>query len=232
MNRKSADRIIVKSNDRMKLVIDWYMDNRNWIDREDFKAPMESGVVELQEEMLEFTFESIGNIVEITVYPTLEPNIPASIVFDYNPTTQRITNRRVAPTMSEAKRQALNLVMLYDRTDQKEALKYHALMAFMAYYREVITVEERSVKTTPKAKAHKRKARRKPQPLIRKTYIINEFDGAALARPDGVKRPYTKPEHEVNVRGYMRRYKTGKVVWVKPCVKYKGKTASHKEYEL
>lgn len=44
MNRKSADRIIVKSNDRMKLVIDWYMDNRNWIDREDFKAPMESGI--------------------------------------------------------------------------------------------------------------------------------------------------------------------------------------------
>lgn len=193
---------------------------------------MESGVVELQEEMLEFTFENIGDIVEIAIYPTLEPNIPASIIFDYNPMTQRITNRRVAPTLPEAKRQALNLVMLYDRTDQKEALKYHALMQFMVYYREAVEIEERSVKPTPKAKSHKRKVRRKPQPLIRRAYIINEFGSAAFKKPDGVKRPYTKPEHEVNVRGYMRRYKTGKVVWVKPCVKYKGKTASHKEYEL
>lgn len=232
MNRKSADRIIVKSNDRMKLVIDWYMDNRNWIDRENFKAPMESGVVELQEEMLEFTFENIGDIVEIAIYPTLEPNIPASIVFDYNPMTQRITNRRVAPTLPEAKRQALNLVMLYDRTDQKEALKYHALMQFMVYYCEAVEVEERSVKPTPRAKSHKRKVRRKPQPLIRRAYVISEFGSATFKKPDGVKRPYTKPEHEVNVRGYMRRYKNGKMVWVKPCVKYKGKTASHKEYEL
>lgn len=37
---------------------------------------------------------------------------------------------------------------------------------------------------------------------------------------------------EVNVRGHLRRYKSGKVVWVKPSVKYKGKTAHHKEYEL
>ena len=57
MNRKSADRIIVRSNDRMKLVIDWFYDNKSWLEREDFRAPLESGVVELQEERLEFTFE-------------------------------------------------------------------------------------------------------------------------------------------------------------------------------
>ena len=58
MNRNTADRIIVKSNARMKLVIDWYYENKHWLDREGFLAPMESGVVELQEEQIEFTFES------------------------------------------------------------------------------------------------------------------------------------------------------------------------------
>lgn len=46
MNRKTADRIIVKSNARMKMVLDWYYENKHWLDREPFLAPMESGVVE------------------------------------------------------------------------------------------------------------------------------------------------------------------------------------------
>lgn len=232
MNRKAAYRIIVRSNDRMQLVIDWFYENKDWLDREKFLAPMESGVVELQEEMLEFTFENKGSCVEITIYPTLKPNIPASLVFDYNPDAQSISNRRVAPNMPEEKRQALNLVMLYDHTDQKEALKYHALMQFMTHYREIVEVEEQKVKQTVSVKRQKHSKHRKPQPLIRKAYVIGEFDSASLPKPDGIKRPYTKPEHEVSVRGYYRRYKSGKTVWVKPCVKYKGKTAQHKEYEL
>lgn len=232
MNRKSADRIIIKSNDRMKLVIDWYFENQNWLDRVEFRTPMESGVVELQEEMLEFTFENIGDVVEITIHSTLEPNTPALIIFDYNPTTQRITNRRVAPTMPEVKQQALNLVMLYDRTDQKEALKYHALMQFMTYYHETVNVEKQRVQPVQKVKHHKYNKRCRPQPLIRRIYVIGEFDKTALAKPDDAKRRYTKPEYEVNVRGYMRRYKSGKIVWVKPYVKYKGKTGECKEYEL
>lgn len=58
MNRKTADRIIVKSNARMKMVLDWYYENKHWLDREPFLAPMESGVVELCEEQIEFTFEN------------------------------------------------------------------------------------------------------------------------------------------------------------------------------
>lgn len=44
VNRKTADRIIVKSNARMKMVLDWYYENKHWLDREPFLAPMESGV--------------------------------------------------------------------------------------------------------------------------------------------------------------------------------------------
>lgn len=77
MNRKTADRIIVKSNARMKMVLDWYYENKHWLDREPFLAPMEFGVVELREEQIEFTFENTRDVVEIAIYPTVQPNIPA-----------------------------------------------------------------------------------------------------------------------------------------------------------
>ena len=71
LSRKSADRIIVKSNERMELVLNWYFANFNWLDREEFLAPMESGVVVLQEEQIEFTFESKVSSVEIVVYTSI-----------------------------------------------------------------------------------------------------------------------------------------------------------------
>lgn len=232
MNRNAADRIIVKSNERMQMVIDWFYENKEWLDREKFRAPMESGVIELQGEMLEFTFENKNGIVEITIYPTLHPNIPASIVFDYDPAQQQISNRRVASHLPDAKRELLNLVMLQDRTDQKEALKYHALMQFMTYYHEVVRVESQKVNPVPQKRKGKKHSHRKVLPLIRKSYIVDDFDKDALVKPEGIKRKYTKPEHEVNVRGYLRHYKTGKVVWVNPSVRYKGKETRRKAYEL
>lgn len=230
MNRRSADRIIVKSNDRMKLVIDWFYENKDWLDREEFRAPMERGVVELQEEAIEFTFENKNGGVELAVYAMEKPNLPAVLTFQYSPQTREITERRFADHLSQERRGMLALVLGFDRTDWKEALKYHALMQFMTHYREVIEVEEKNVKPVPKAK--KRNTKRRPQPLIRRTYIVGEFDKDALAKPDGVKRRYTKPEHEVSVRGFLRHYKSGKTVWVKPCVRYKGQTPQYKEYEL
>lgn len=118
-----------------------------------------------------------------------------------------------------------------DDTCRKEARKYHALMLFMAYYREEVKVEQRIERRPAKHKKKKRTAQVR-QPLIRRIYTVTDFDSTALVKPEQAKRGYTKPDHEVNVRGHLRRYKSGKVVWVKPSVKYKGKTAHHKEYEL
>ena len=32
-NRDKLDRIIVKNNDRMNMVISWFYENKNWLDR-------------------------------------------------------------------------------------------------------------------------------------------------------------------------------------------------------
>jgi len=71
----------------------------------------------------------------------------------------------------------------------------------------------------------------KQLPLIRKQYVIEEVDSKVLRLPDQ-KRTYTKPEHEVSVRGYMRHYKSGKSVWIEPFTKYRGKGKNRKDYEL
>lgn len=231
MNRDTADRIIVKSNARMKLVIDWYYENKHWLDREGFLAPMESGVVELQEEQIEFTFENKNGGVEIAVFSMEKPFLPAVITFQYDPKTQEISEHRFADHLSEERKVALEFVLGFDRTDWKEATKYHALMLFMAYYREEVKIEQRVERRPAKHKKKKRSAQLR-QPLIRRVYTVEEFDRASLPKPEQAKRGYTKPDHEVSVRGHLRRYKSGKVVWIQPSVRYKGRAAHHKEYEL
>ena len=158
MNRDTADRIIVKSNARMKLVIDWYYENKHWLDREGFLAPMESGVVELQEEQIEFTFENKNGGVEIAVFSMEKPFLPAVITFQYDPKTQEISEHRFADHLSEERKVALEFVLGFDRTDWKEATKYHALMLFMAYYREEVKIEQRVERRPAKHKKKKRSA--------------------------------------------------------------------------
>lgn len=238
MNTRTADRIIVKSNERMKIVLDWYIKNRDWLGNEEFHTPLESGIIILEEEMLEIAFEEKRGLVEITITPMMDGQVcPAAVIFDYNPRTFEATNYRFAPHLPKPKRELLRLVILSDRTDEKAALKYHALMLFMAYYREVVTVEETSVlpKSQPKSKKKKRHGQpKKPVPLIKKTYVLSEeITGEQLPKLPGEKRQYTKPDHEVNVRGYQRRYKSGKVVWVKPSVRYKNRGEKQtKAYQL
>lgn len=232
MNRQQADRIIVKSNSRMQMVLDWYFENKSWLDKAEFHAPLESGIIELREEQIKVTFENKGNVVELSIVPMLKPNLPPIVIFDYDPQTWMASNYRFAPHLPKAKQDALQLVIQFDNTDKKEALKYHTLTLFMTYYQEIITVDERRAFETKNGKKNQKKGSQKPKPVIRKFYSIQSFDKDALPKPEGVKRPYTKPEHEVNVRGFLRRYKSGKTVWIKPSVRYKGKETTNKEYEL
>ena len=124
----------------------------------------------------------------------------------------------------------MDILLQYDNTAEKEALKYHALMMFMKYYREEIKVERH--KEHRPAKHKKKRKTRQTLPLVRRVYTVAEFDKDELEKPEQAKRKYTKPEHEVSVRGHLRRYKSGKVVWIRPSVRYKGKVKQHKEYEL
>lgn len=214
------DRIIIESNEKMGKVIGWYLTNKDWLDKEEFRASMESGCIVLQEEDIEVIFESKGEaVVEISVYP-LGTAIPA-LTYDYNPHSQTYGNYRYPSHISPQKRRLMEAALKHDRTDYKEAIKYHSLMMFSAYYKEMVTVDESQSKARTKHEAKKlRKFPSQPLPLVRKTYVVADFEENSLRKP-GEKRAYTKPEHEVHVKGFYRTSKNGKKTWIKPFSRYK-----------
>lgn len=231
MKKSDFDRIIVDTNEKMGKVIQWYQDNQKWIDKQEFLAPMESGCIILKEEELEVTFESKGKVVELAVYPK-GGDIPA-LTWDYNPVTKEYSNYRYPAHLSEQKRKMMQMALTYDRTDFKESIKYHSLMMFAAYYEEVIVADEKqSVRRTKHEAKMLRKHPGQKLSLVKKTYVVNDFSRDDL-HLYGEKRSYTKPDHEVQVRGFYRRSKSGKKTLVKPFSRYKDKGGRQpKEYKI
>lgn len=230
MDRKMADRIIVKSNERMKMVMDWYGKNAMTFKDEEFRSPMDVGVIELQEERIEITFEGRGPIIELGVYSLDRPELPAMVTYDFNAESGRIMNLRYADILSDEKKMLMNALISLDQMHIKCAYKYRALMQFMVRYVETVKITETGRRSKREAKEY-RKDLKRPLPLIRKRYEIEGVDLRDL-RMHGEKRSYTKPDHEVSVRGYIRHYKSGKTVWIEPSVRYKGKNRKHKDYQL
>lgn len=231
MNKNSCDRIVVSSNEKMGKIIRWYLENQSWIDQEEFHAPLESGMIVLEEEGIEVTFESKGSVVELSVYPD-RINIPA-MTYDYNPITKKFSNYRFPAHLTPERRKVLEEVAKVDRTDYKESIKYHSLMMFAAYYEDFVTVDEKLSERRTKHEAKKlRRSKNQPLALVKKTYILREFEEGEL-RKHGEKRRYTKPDHEVQVRGFFRKNRNGNTSWVKPFSRYKDKgSRGKKEYRV
>lgn len=231
MNKENLDRIVVSSNEKMGKIIMWYLDNQSWIDKMEFHPPMDTGLIILEEEGIEVTFESKPPVVELAVYPNFG-NIPA-MTYDYDPRTKKYSNYRFPAHLSKERLQILRAVSKVDRTDYKEAIKYHSLMMFAAHYEKIIEVDESQTKRRTKHEAKKlRKRADQPIPLFRKTYVVKEIDEKELMQY-GEKHHYTKPDKEVQVRGFFRTSKTGKVSWVRPFSRYKEKgNRISKEYRV
>ncbi len=230
MDRRHLDRIIVTNNSQMDKVLAWYQENKDCLNSKKFYAPLDIGIIELREEALEVLFETKGKHIELSIYTSINPELPAMLTFDYDPEIWTISNYRLAAHLSKERKELLKTMLILDHTDKKEALKYHALMLFMAYYKEVITVKEIRTRTKREAKSI-RKDKKRPLSLVRKIYEIESFDTNKSCFQE-TKRKYTEPEHEVKVRGFYRHYKSGKVIWVAPFSKYKGKGHNQKEYKL
>ncbi len=232
MKKQDYDRIIVKTNDRMTEIINWYLANRDWLKDEEFHAPMDSGLIVMEEEGLDISFESLPTgLVSMGVYPAHIDE--AAMTWLYNPVTGEMTGHQFPAKLWHQKEKLLKIVFEVDNTDVKESIKYHALMMFAAHYEEIVEVDEqRSVRRTRHEAKKLRKKPGQPLNLVKKTYVVKDFSPDTLHRY-GEKRKYTKPDHEVQVRGYYRNTKNGKRVWVKPFSRYKDiGNKQRKEYKV
>lgn len=232
MKKADFDRIIVETNERMTQIISWWYKNKSWLDDEEFNAPMESGLIVMQEEGIDIGFESRADgLVTISVYP--EHIEVAAMQFELDPVTTAVSGHRFPNKMRHQKEKLLKVIFEADHTDVKESVKYLALMQFAAHYEEIVQIDEKqNVRRTRHEAKMLRKNPKKPLNLVKKTYVVKEFSDDDLHK-FGEKRSYTKPDHEVQVRGFYRTMKSGKKVWVKPFSRYKDKgNKQPKEYKV
>jgi hypothetical protein len=198
--------------DRVEKIIDWYEQNKDWLDAEEFRIPIPSALVELPEEDIKFYYESEGVFARLHLYM-------AGVYvcnYRYDPKSQKIGELIFPATLSKEKRKAAQMILAADRTPYKEALKFHSLMCFVTHYRNCIETADRKEKHI--SSSHKKRIQRSggTTPLIT-TYRI---DNRPIPAHPGAKRQYTKPTEQVSVRGFYRTTKTGKRVWVRPFTKY------------
>ena len=232
MKKGDLDRIIVETNDKMSRIIEWWQTNRKLLEKEEFHAPMESGLIVMQEEGIDIGFENRADgLVTISVYPAHIEE--AALQFELDPVTTKVTGHRFPAKLRHQKEKLLKVLFEVDHTDVKESVKYIALMQFAAHYEEIVRIDEKqNVRRTRHEAKKLRKNPKQPLSLVRKTYVVDDFDEGFLYK-FGEKRAYTKPDHEVTVRGFYRTTKTGKKVWVRPFSRYKEKGGREpKEYKV
>lgn len=232
MKKSELDRIIVDKNDKMTRIIRWWYDNKEWLQKEEFQAPLEAGLIVMEEEGLEIGFETMTNgMVRLAVYPLSVDE--AAVSFDYDPYTTKVTNHKFGPKLKGKHQQMMKIIIEGDNTDMKSAVKYHALMLFAAHYVEIVEVDEsKTVRRTKHEAKMLRTNPKQPLRLTKKTYMVTDFEDGTLHR-FGEKRAYTKPDHEVQVRGFFRTSKSGKKTWVKPFSRYKDKGGKQrKDYKI
>lgn len=235
VKKKDLDKIIISSNEKMGKIIEWAKEHEDIIFDEDgiFMLPMKQGLVCLEEEDIDFTFKLMhdGNIC-ITVYmgrydiPTFMFLVNARMgresVMETDNQDGLIHSMKFFGPQDELKQAAMKFLIAKDMTAHKETIKLFSLMAFMAYYEEIVEVDENQKERRDRRSARALRQNGQPLPLWKKTYVVKDFDEKNLRLP-GEPRRYTKPDHEVGVRGHWRKLKSGKKTWIREHVNYKGK---------
>lgn len=223
-DKNALDRILVKSNARMQQIIEWYIANQDYLESQPFVMPFKQGLVCLEEEDIDFSFETISESdVLIKIYFGRK-EFP-SLAFHYNPIKDIIKEKDWNIKKNIQITEMLKTLEAIDRTCKKEAFKYRVLMYYAAYYKNEIVIDKAA--ETRLSKRERKSLKKKttgPIPLVRNTYII-EANEDSLKKPvkpadPESKHPYTKPDHEVKVRGYRKKNGT----WVESYSRYKDKT--------
>ena len=82
--KSALDRIIIKDNARMEQIIDWYIKNQEYLESQPFVMPFRQGLICLQEEQIDFSFEAYSdNDVLIKIYPLQKETVMMAFRYDF-----------------------------------------------------------------------------------------------------------------------------------------------------
>lgn len=63
----NCNKIIVDTIGKTEKIIEWYQQNKDWLDAEEFRIPIPSALVELPEEDIKFYYEQEGVFVRLHI---------------------------------------------------------------------------------------------------------------------------------------------------------------------
>lgn len=221
------DRIIVKTVADMQRVIDWSEQLRGMA----IELPFPEGEIEFEEELLLLKFRDEGmNVVRFEMWIRKSENVEYREVCNwrYDFASDKCAELHIAGTPEQ--KAGLGILLASDDTIGKCVRKFRTLMLFSAYYREDITrtkVVSRVGGGTKKRSNGKRSNRRS---LTMRRYTIGSEMLSELPAP---KKEWHGYAESFGVRGHFRRYRDGKVVWIRPYTKLgKNDKKSDREYIL
>lgn len=204
------DRIIVKKNADMQRVLDWAEELRGMA----VELPFSEGEIEFVEELIRLNFRDMGDgVVYFEMYMHTESRDWFKVVeWRTDLRSNDIIELHIAGD-GETKMK-MSMILMMDDTVGKCVRKFRALMLFSAYYRE----EVKRTRTVSRVSAggssrSKRSGQRK---LTIRRY---EIGGEMLSELPAPKKEWYGYRESFGVRGHYRRYKSGKVVWVRPYTK-------------
>lgn len=211
------DRIVVKTEEDMTAICDWitlYLKTMEPDEQVEFAPPFNAGEVLLthNEALLRFEYQGEGNVF-FQVKSTKTGHEIGTFRFNYG--SQQVWDKtfnhkhmRVEEARAFEERESMYL---------RFAMAWFVLMLFAVYYRP--EVERRAVVTGERKQNSKKKGGRAAKTLYTKTYVVGADILEGLPKP----RKHSKPSVEYGVRGHYRRYKSGKVIWIRPQVRCKGR---------
>jgi hypothetical protein len=114
----NCNKIIVDTIGKTEKIIEWYQQNKDWLDAEEFRIPIPSALVELPEEDIKFYYEQEGVFVRLHLY------MGGVYVcnYRYDPKTQEIENIVFPAGLSKEKRKVARMVLAADRTPEGECV--------------------------------------------------------------------------------------------------------------
>ena len=235
IKKEDLDRIVITSNEQMQKIIDWFFEERDYIDKVMFEEgaipyPLKVGTIQFVEENIEIVFWAKPRKTEIEVYLKDDRRRDLIRAFSFWFDPQEEGDGDIANSVRDLKvftgnqenARKLRSVIAMDNTPKKLITKFLCIMMFMLFNQEIIEVDRSQDKPRTKREVRRMKSAGIPMSLVRKTYVIKDFDEKKLRIP-GQPRKWTAPDREVAVRGHYRHLKSGKVVWVRECTKFKEK---------
>lgn len=194
------------------------------------ELPFSEGEIEFVEELILLKFRDEGHGI---------------VWFDVNMHTEDVDWFKVAEWRSNLntgeiselhiagdgdKKAKMSIIVAMDDTVGKCVRKFRSLMLFAAYYREEINSSREVIRTGGGTKNRKNGKHSTRRPLTVRKYTVSSEMLSELPAP---KKEWHGYRESFGVRGHYRRYKSGKVVWVRPYTK-KGVAdkKSDKEYIL